>query len=184
MEERRSTRERRESVKAACETVCTTVTQLEGKMDTAISTSNLRLIQVEKGISNYVRFQRTVEAFITDSVARDDERKKFENLRAQEIKDALAAHYQAVSQETAHAAQETANLSCKISQRTLVASIWQLTLAVAAVMVAVFFGILSYKQLQHGELVPLKIFQSQQSNLEYSVSNRPRQSAATQRSTW
>jgi hypothetical protein len=138
-------------------------------LDTAISTSNLRLIQVEKGIANYVKFQRTVEAFITDSVARDDERKKFENLRAQEIKDALAVHYQAVSQETAHAAQETANLSCKISQRTLVASIWQLALAVAAVMVTIFFGILSYKQLQHGELVPLKIFQSQQPNPEYSV---------------
>jgi hypothetical protein len=123
------------------------VTQLEGKLDTAISTSNLRLIQVEKGVSNYVKFQRTVEAFITESMTRDDERKNHENLRAQQIKDALAAHYQTISQETARAAQETANLSCKISQRTLIASIWQLAVAGAAVMVTIFFGILSYKQL-------------------------------------
>jgi hypothetical protein len=165
MEERRRTPERRSAVKAACETVCNTVTKLEGKLDTAISTSDLRINLVEKGVANYVKFQRTVEKFITESETRDEERKRHEEQRARELKEALAEHYQKT-------AQETANLSLKISQRTFIASLWQVAFAAAAIMVAIYFGVATYKLSQHGGVDPLKLLHSQAAP-EYSVSTVP-----------
>lgn len=153
--------ERRQGKNAACEAVCTALTTLKGQVEGKSGLLDLRLQQVEKGVSNYVNFQRVVEKFITESTTRDEERIKHDNLRAQEIKDALAKHYQDISIETSKAAQLTSELSLKIGQKTLMASFWQIALAGAAIAIMIFFGIVSYKQLQHGEIIPLKLLHTQ-----------------------
>ena len=157
--------ERRQGQKSACEAVCTTLTKLQGQVEKVREMGNLRLQQVEKGVANYVKFQRTVEKFITESETRDEERKRHEEQRARELKEALAEHYQKT-------AQETANLSLKISQRTFIASLWQVAFAAAAIMVAIYFGVATYKLSQHGGVDPLKLLHSQAAP-EYSVSTVP-----------
>jgi hypothetical protein len=139
--------ERRQGKNAACEAVCTALTTLRGQVEGQSGLLDLRLQQVEKGVSNYVNFQRVVEKFITESTTRDEERIRHDNLRAQEIKDALAKHY--------------AELNLKIGHKTLMASFWQIAIAGAAIAVMIFFGIVSYKQLQHGEIIPLKLLHTQ-----------------------
>ena len=160
--------ERRQGQKATCEAVCTALTTLRGQVEGKSGLLDLRLQQVEKGVSNYVNFQRVVEKFITESTTRDEERIRHDNLRAQEIKDALAKHYQDIAMETSKASQVTSELSLKIGQKTLMASIWQLALAGAAIAVMIFFGIMSYKQVRGTGVDPIKFFHAQ-AEMQYNA---------------
>ena len=154
-EERRKNSERRESVKASCETVCNTVTQLEGKIDKNLAVLDLRVRRVEEGVSNFRDFQVEARQFFTESKTREDQRDKDLKLYNEEVANNLKYHDKISSSH-----------SRKVNFRL---TIFGLILTFLALVVACAEVYHSYKT---GDLKIPKIFHSQKTQQEYTLDKK------------
>ena len=107
------------------------------------ATSLPRLERVEEGYANNITFQREARSFFTDHHAREEERKKFQELRDKEIKEALNKHYNGA---------QLANLeiSNKLSKRNTWAAVASVCVGIASLVVVIGIFYLTNWVLHHG----------------------------------
>jgi hypothetical protein len=125
--------------------------KLTGTVSGATALLDARTKRVEDGVSNFRAFQADVREFITRADTREEERRRFQEIRDKEIKDALQAHYQKIN-------LANVEISNNLAHKNLLWNIAAVCVAAAGIAIALTMGIISSYVIHHASSTPPRIF--------------------------
>jgi len=133
-----------------CSEGCRALDKLAGEVDTTTALLDARTARVEDGVANFRLFQVDVRAFITRADTRDEEHRKFQEIRDKEIKDALLVHYQKIN-------VVNAEIGNKLTRKNLLWNIAAVCVAAAGIAITLVMGIVASYVVHHSAAAPLEL---------------------------